>query len=197
MRPWFALSLAILSMGCSKRDADGVRNEAPPARSEQPSSIVVGSSIEAGVPASAPAATVDARPAWQRFLQKDLVPLCVFPSDEARIQAPFLKDVKKQSLRPGSTLVFGAFAPGCASEECITRPTLQCWAELDGEQIVVHSRYSGEQAVGRVCTDKCEPVTAGCPLPELRAGTYTVRYGDRTMALKIPSTLRSPCVSAE
>jgi hypothetical protein len=195
MRSWIVLFVACVWASCtSGKDAP---DKPAPARVEQKVAPAPAPPVEASVAPSVaqPLVVEDAGVnEWVPFARKDDVPLCLFASDEARIKALFLKNVKKQLLRANSELYFGAFAPGCASQECVALPTLQCWVEREGETLVVHSRYSGEQHRERVCKDKCEEVTAGCPAPELPAGSYTVRYGDRTMTLKLPSVLREPCV---
>ena len=66
----------------------------------------------------------------------DQVPLCVFESFVAREQATFLHEVKKQTLRADSSVVFGAFGPWCINEACDDRPSLQCRADLEEKTIV-------------------------------------------------------------
>jgi hypothetical protein len=133
---------------------------------------------------------------WEQLrLEDDQLPLCVFSDHLARGEALFLQDVHKQTLHAGSSVVFGAFPPGCQNERCDSAPTLQCWVVVGAEPntIVVHSRLSFGHKRGAVCTKDCRPVVAGCETDVLKAGKYTVKYGERTFGFSVPSALRDPC----
>jgi len=135
---------------------------------------------------------------WAHFSIKNQAPLCVFADYDQYEAADFLKDVKRTvKLRAHEQLVFGIYGFGCASKECVSRPGLQCWAEVDGQNITVQSRYNGEQRVGAKCTKDCESVTAACDTPVLLPGTYTLHYGDSTTTIKVPGTLRPACLPAQ
>lgn len=185
-------------MSCAWAGCDACEDPAPkkaePAASHSPVVAPVDAEAERGASADAGA---DIESEWVHFSRRDDVPLCVFKNDEARYKLLTLADVKTQALRPGGDLVFGVFGPDCANEECVKLVNLQCWVELEGKRIVVHSRYHGERRRDRVCSENCEPVTAGCPIPELARGSYEVSYGDRTYSLKIPSVMRSPCLRTD
>lgn len=158
---------------------------------------------EPAAPDASTLASADARaeepsklPNWPGVTRDDEVPLCIFSSYEEREKASFIGQVRKQALKAGTNLVFGAFAPHCMSEACEARPTLQCWVDLVGNEITVHSRFYTEHKPGAECTTNCLPVVAGCMTQEeLKPGTYTVRHGARTVQVKIPSVLREPCLS--
>jgi len=192
VRLWILFSAACAWAGCLGREAAVPQPEQTKIEPAQPAPLWASPDA-----ATTSAPGEDAGSEWTHFSRKEDVPLCLFGSDDVRLKTLFLKDVGKQTLRPRTELYFGVFAPGCASEECISRPTLQCWVEREGDVLVVFSRYSGEQRRERVCTSQCEPVIAGCPVPELAPGSYTVRYGERTMKFKLPSVLRSPCLLAD
>lgn len=190
---------ALWACGCGKREASSVEPleqqavtaAAPPA--EPPAATPP----PAAAPA-APAAPVYDGPDWESVKLVDDVPLCVFADYAERGKAPFLKDVRKQTLHANSTLIFGAFAPGCPNEACDAIPTLQCWVTADEPNtLVVHSKLTLKHKRGTACTEDCRSVTAGCETKELKAGKYTVQYGARTFSVRLPSVTRSPCFKLE
>ncbi len=146
------------------------------------------------VTAATSAASSDGGAVWDQVRIEDHVPLCVFPDHLARGDAVFLQDVHEQTLHADSRVVFGAFPPGCQNEACDSAPTLQCWVvREEPDTIVIHSRISFGHKRGAVCTKDCRPVVAGCETDVLKAGKYTVRYGERTFSLQVPSVMRDPC----
>jgi hypothetical protein len=152
--------------------------------------------VDAAVPSTA--ASSEGAPARDKLRVEDEVPLCVFANHSERGDALFLKDVRKQTLRANSRVVFGAFAPGCLNEACDAIPTLQCWVDSEEPNtLVVHSRFSFEHKRGTVCTKDCEAVVAGCETEVLKPGEYTVKYGARAFSLRVPSVMRSPCFKLE
>jgi hypothetical protein len=125
---------------------------------------------------------------------EDELPLCVFADYSERGKAPTLRDVRKQTLRANSRVVFGTYSPVCLNETCDAVPTQQCWVySQNADTLVVHSRQTYEHKRGTVCTQDCQPVTAGCETEVLKAGTYTIKYGTRTYSLRVPSVVRAPC----
>jgi hypothetical protein len=152
----------------------------------------------APAPAAAPASS-DGAPEWDTVRLEDEVPLCVFANYGERTKAPFLKDVRKQTLTADSRLVFGTFAPGCLNEACDAVPTLQCWVDSEPEPntLVVHSRLSLKHKRGTACTKDCRPVMAGCETDVLKAGKYTVKYGMRAFSLRVPNVMRAPCLELQ
>lgn len=153
---------------------------------------------EASAPSPEPAPGEEPNPravGWDKLRFEDEVPLCVFSDHEHRDAADFLKDVRKQTLKANTQIVFGAFAPDCMAEACHAVPTLQCWVEPGTEPnaLIVHSRFSYEHKQGSVCTTDCRPITAGCETPLLKAGTYSVTYGARVFKVRIPSVVSKPC----
>ena len=179
---------SLFAGGCGKRVAEpeGRQTRSSPA----PSAASAGSAAASAAPAG-PAG--DAPPVDKVRIDDD-VPLCVFSDYDERERAMLIENVHKVKVRAGSTVVMGAFAPGCINEACYAIPTLQCWidsATPDG--FVVHSHFSADHKRGTVCTKDCRRVTAGCETPVLKAGTYTVKYGKRTFSLRVPSVMKDPC----
>jgi hypothetical protein len=154
--------------------------------------------VASAVAPGAAAASSDGATVWDKVKLEDEVPLCVFADHGERGKALFLQDVREQTLRADSRVVFGTFSPGCQNEACDSAPTHQCW--VDGEEpntLVVHSRHSFEHRRRAVCTKDCHPVVAGCETEVLKAGEYTVKYGRRTFSLRVPSVMRNPCFKLE
>ncbi len=182
----------VTACGLGACDSGG-HERASAAPEEQHAVAVLGSPTPGAVSDGAPAAS-DGAADWDKVKLEDEVPLCVFADHVGRDDALFLKDVSQQTLSADSTVVFGAFAPGCQNEACDAPPTLQCW--VDGEEpntLVVHSRLSSEHKRGSVCTKDCHPVIAGCETKVLKAGQYTVKYGRRAFGLRVPSVVSDPC----
>ena len=153
--------------------------------------------VNAAAPVAA-AAPSDGATEWDKVKLEDEVPLCVFADHTERGNALFLQDVREQTLSADSRVVFGTFAPGCQNEACDSAPTHQCWVDSEEPStLVVHSRLSFEHKRGTVCTKDCHPVVAGCETDVLKAGTYTVKYGERTFSLRVPSVLSDPCFKRE
>lgn len=149
------------------------------------------------------ASTTDASAAsdagqWVQFARRNDVPLCVFPDYEQLDKVEFFRDAPKATtFRANERVLFSVFGPGCASQACIRRPTLQCWAEVEGNDIKLESRYSGEQRVGAKCKTDCEVVQADCETLSLPPGTYTIHYAGKKTKLKLPGTLRPACIRGE
>lgn len=138
------------------------------------------------------------RPGWSSRRIRDALPLCVFANQEERNKAQFIKDVHKQVLPANSKVLFGVFGPGCLNEACDALPMLQCWVEQEGNTLTVSSRFfSFHHDDGSVCDSDCLEVDASCETPVLKPGKYTVRHGDKTYGLQIPSTLKDPCFSRD
>jgi hypothetical protein len=128
---------------------------------------------------------------------RDTLPICAFSSVLEREKAPHLANVKKQKLRANSAVVFGVFPPGCLNDACDARPNLQCWIDREGDTIVVNSRFSSIHKDGSSCTTECREVDSSCETEALAPGKYTVRHGDKSYKLQIPSVLRDPCFNRE
>jgi len=134
---------------------------------------------------------------FSKVVLEDKVPICVFASMADQEPVHFLADAnKKQTLAADSSIAIGAYSPWCVNEACDDIPSLQCRVERDGNTLTVHSRYWGEHKEGSSCTENCRPVIAACPTPKLEAGKYTVKHGEKTFKLKIPSVLTDPCFGA-
>jgi hypothetical protein len=137
-------------------------------------------------------------PGWSSLSLKDTLPICVFPNMAEREKAPLLKDVKPQKLSANTKLTFGVYGPGCLSEACDDRPMLQCWTEQDGDTIVVKTRFFSFHKDGAQCTENCMELDTACDTQiELKPGKHTVRHGDKTYKLQVPSLVRDPCFGAK
>jgi hypothetical protein len=214
MTKWCVLILCVVT-ACAKNETSA--DPAAPAAKAKESALAAPAPASpehaagpAAVASGAPAAPVAAAPQppapapavapadgqWAHFASKNEVPLCVFADYPQYEKTNFLKDVKRTvKTRAHDQLVFGVYAPTCASKECVSRPGMQCWAEIEDHTITVQSRYNGEQRVGATCTKDCESVMAACDTPVLLPGTYTLHYGDTTTTIKVPGTLRPACIT--
>jgi hypothetical protein len=134
------------------------------------------------------------RPGWSELALRDKMPICVFSSMQEREKAPFIADVKRPTLRANSKVVFGVYGPWCINAACDERPTLQCWTDGEGDTLVVHTRYSSYHKDGSSCSDDCLGLDAMCETAELKPGKYTIRHGNKTYKLQIPSVVRDPCL---
>jgi hypothetical protein len=136
----------------------------------------------------------DPKEGWSKVAVDDDVPLCLFSDFVTRDAAEFIDEVQPQKIEAGKPAYFGAFASRCVNPECDDLPSLQCWVDAEGDRtLVVHSRFTAYHHEGSECKEGCIKVTAGCPTPDLKAGTYTVRYGKHEYKVRIPASLRKPC----
>lgn len=133
------------------------------------------------------------KPGWSKVKLEDEVPLCAFADFAAHGRAAMIQDVEPQQLSAKVGLVFGVFPPWCMNEDCDDRPSLQCWADVEGNRIRVHSRYFGAHRDGGECREQCRSITAGCRTPALEAGQYEIQYGDRVFEVTLPGQLDDPC----
>lgn len=179
---------SLSAAGCGKRVTE------PEGRQTRSSPLPGAASAGSAAASAAPASSAADATQIDKVKIDDEVPLCVFSDHEERDKAMFIENVHKVKVRPGSTLVIGAFAPGCVNEACYAIPTLQCWIDgITPDGFVVHSHFSADHKRGTVCTKDCRRVTASCETPVLEAGTYTVTYGKRTFRLRVPSVMKEPC----
>jgi hypothetical protein len=138
------------------------------------------------------------RAGWTPRRVRDALPLCVFSSMAEREKAQHLQDARaKQVLRANAKVVFGVFGPNCLNEECDARPTVQCWTEQSSNTLTVNSRFFSFHRDGSSCNTDCLEVDTACETEPLKAGKYTIRYGDKTYKLQVPSTMKDPCLSRE
>lgn len=149
-------------------------------------------------PKPAPAPPKYPRPGFTAVHLDNESPLCVFSDFEQHYNAKQIDQVERQKLRADKSVVIGTFAGWCVNEGCDDRPSMQCSVTLEGNQLIVKSRYWGDRKDGATCTNvPCRPVNAGCETPPLPAGTYTIVHGERSYELTIPSVLRSPCFGTD
>jgi hypothetical protein len=191
--PWFALFLAAIG-GCSQSGSQSSAGSEPNFGSSAPSARKALEDAASAAPAAATKEQDEQDAGWTRFARQNDVPLCLFARYENWYEAKFQADVKdKVSLKAGQELHFGTYAPGCAGRDCLREVTLQCWVDMDGKAITVHTRFSGLQNLANTCSEECQSTTAQCNTPELPAGTYTLTYGDRKQTLRIPGVVRKAC----
>ena len=80
---------------------------------------------------------------------------------------------------------------GCAP--CGDNLEMGCTVELDGDELIVESTFTYEES-RQPCDLACQFISSNCqtsdPVP---AGSYTIRYGDRTATLEVPSEGEAPC----
>jgi hypothetical protein len=191
----FAAACGLWACTCCERERPSVK------LAEQDAVSAPDSWTQGVLNATAPVAAAgssDGATEWDTVKLEDEAPLCVFADHTERGNALFLQDVREQTLGADSRVVFGTFAPGCLNEACDSAPTHQCWVENEKPStLIVHSRLIFEHRRGTVCTKDCHPVMAGCETEVLKAGTYTVKYGERTFSLRVPSVMRDPCFKRE
>ena len=191
-----ALTAALGLFGCDKGNQPASEPPAVETQALQPAAT------PPPPPAAAPTPQQDApsehptgypRAGWSKVSLQDTLPLCVFPNLTARAQAKTPADVKPSKLAAHASITFGAFGPSCIHESCDQLPTLQCYVEQDGMNLVVHTQYSGYHKDGSTCTQDCRDVSASCDTEVLKAGTYTVKHGEKQYKLQLPSTPKAPC----
>lgn len=127
---------------------------------------------------------------------KDETKFCVFANKLERETSMLIDKVKKQTLQADMPVTFGAFGPWCLNKECDALPNLQCWVEVEADNtLVLSTRFSSFHKEGSTCTKGCLPIDASCDTPALAKGTYTIKHGDKTYKLQIPSTVKQPCLN--
>lgn len=180
---WF-VSLCAVAYGCEKE-----RSERAPASESAAALAAPNGGGEAG-----DAGAGDAASAWTPFARSDDVPLCMFARYEDWGDAQFLSNAKqKVALKAGRRLYLGAYVPGCADPECVRRVTLQCWTDVQGKSITVHTRFSGQQQLDHPCANDCKPSSAACETPPLVSGVYTLTHGGQQRTIRIPGVQEPAC----
>jgi hypothetical protein len=86
------------------------------------------------------------------------------------------------------------FSPGCFSSSCSTLESATCQVTLDGQDLRISSFIEVRDTSARAgaCTDDCHSYTARCEAPALPEGEFTVRLGDESLPLTVP-TDEPPC----
>jgi hypothetical protein len=79
------------------------------------------------------------------------------------------------------------------NKACDDVPLLQCWVELDGSTLTVHSRFASVHKDDSTCTHDCLETDSACETPSLAPGKYLIRYGVKQFELRVPSVVRTPC----
>jgi len=82
-------------------------------------------------------------------------------------------------------------------DECISacaRDTeASCDARLDGDEIVVHSEGHWSDS-NETCIAVCASLEAECVLEDVAPGEYTVRHGEESWPLVLPSEIEGECL---
>jgi hypothetical protein len=133
------------------------------------------------------------KPGWSKFTMENEIPICVFPSEEERYKAKFIEQVQQMPLPANAPITIGSYAPMCMSTECYDLPLMECWITREGKTLNVHTRFIAHHKDGATCSENCKSVTAGCNTPKLEPGTYTIKHGQKSFQLHIPSTPRKMC----
>lgn len=206
------LVACLLFAGCGRGGCDGGEGSASAVRKDGAGAVAKtaapGQKVHHDADKSAEetppgaSATPDAppwlKPGYRMFMRHDDAQLCVFGDLDAQFNANAPSEVKPQRLAADEAVVFGVFPGYCVREGCDDRPSLECRVERQGSTLVIKSRYWGARKPGGDCGQvDCHPVTAGCATPPLPRGSYNIRHGDRQFTLKIPTTLRKPCIDSE
>ena len=135
-----------------------------------------------------------AREGWSKLTLEDTLPLCIFANQTERDNAQLIERVKPQKLEANTHLVFGVFGPWCLNKDCDEYPTLQCWIDDERDTLVLHTRFHSTHKDESKCTTDCMELDTSCETPQLAPGKYKIRHGEKTYTLRIPSTMRSPCL---
>jgi hypothetical protein len=194
---WLALLALAWLGGCSNPDAQRSQPE--------PSSASAALGSQDAAPAAPPLAPPDAATSaaevdaganeWREFARKDDVPVCLFTTWLDWQKAEFINQVKPNvTLRADHAINFGVYAPGCVSDECVQDPTLQCWADVEGSVITLHTRYSGREKIGATCTSGCLSAAAQCNTTLLPKGNYQIVYASDQFKVRVPSVQRPACL---
>lgn len=172
----------------------GACNNTPeaPAAAAEPAALTP----KAPAAAAAPEAANDGfGPGWSKRSLRDSLPICIFSSFAEREKFPFPQKVGRQTLRANSSFVIGVYPPQCLNEACDARANLQCWIEPEGKTLRVRTSFFSFHNQRTSCTHPCLGVDSACETPELIPGHYTIRHGDTTYDVKVPSVVRSPCLT--
>jgi len=196
MKSLCCLSLLVVLSGCDKKDSEPRFPELKQTLPEKPSAPVSDAAApEAGVDAWGHASVLTPTGGWERFEREDDVPYCLFARYEDWSAAQYVKDAKpKTTLKADEELHIGVYAPRCAHPDCTRMVNMQCWADVVGTTITLHSRYNGQHFPANTCTKDCEPDTAACNTPALPAGTYTIVHGEHKKTIRIPGVVKPSCV---
>lgn len=82
----------------------------------------------------------------------------------------------------------GVVFPTCLSSSCDAALDESCTVTREGTSLrVVSSARVRSLGPGHACTDDCGFLIAQCKSPPVPAGTYTVRYGDKSKRVTLPA----------
>lgn len=97
-------------------------------------------------------------------------------------------------MEAGQTLSFHVSLDQCLSASCDTGRKASCRAELEGDRIVVSSKFEWMSSGGD-CTRDCGMLAVTCDSPPLEAGEYTVHFGEAAVqTITVPGDLVSECI---
>ncbi|HKP55523.1 MAG TPA: hypothetical protein VJV78_02315 [Polyangiales bacterium] len=203
--PHLTLLALALAASCNKvPELEAKPAQPAPAalKQDKPAEPSPAPAAEPAPPPAAPAAPPTEAPpypkeGWEKLSLRETLPFCLFSEIREREAAMTIEKVKKQSLKADQPVVFGVFGPWCVNKECDDLPMLECWVDKEGEDtLVLHTHYfSWHKKDSAPCKKDCLPIDAMCSSPDLKAGRYTIKHGDKTYPLHIPSVLKDPCMS--
>jgi hypothetical protein len=148
---------------------------------------------------TAPPATTETpeypKEGWSKLTKRETLPFCLFSDMREREAAQLIEKVKKQTLKANQPVVFGIFGPWCLNKECDDLPLLECWVDKEGDDtLVLHTHFFSYHKDGATCSKDCLALDTMCSSPDLAPGKYTIKHGDKTYPLQIPSVLKKPCL---
>jgi len=127
----------------------------------------------------------------QGFLQLGLGTAKVGLSPEMQTLAGVMAPAREQAVevRAGQALHVTVEWQGCFSR-CDTEVQASCSVEQAGPVLRVSSLFSRITAGPDVpCTEACQRQVAVCKTPKLKAGSYTVAFGEQSLSVRVPGPL--------
>jgi len=175
---------------------------------EQPASPGTGAAPEVGespLPPVVPAASglssaeqpavPQAAPDWARGEEHNRGTLCLSadsPADALQFVNAGRRSPPQVELLPGTSL-FAVFRGVCLNS-CERHGQARCSVERSGTVLAAKLDVQFERTTQGPCTDFRQCTPAVCRVPPLEAGSYTLRYGDDTLALEVPSSGKLKCL---
>ena len=75
----------------------------------------------------------------------------------------------------------------CLSSTCDTVTSKECTVEMNGDDVVVESSATIERE-GDECSADCGAITVTCSGPDLDAGDYTIKHGEKLHPFSLPAS---------
>jgi nucleoid-associated protein YgaU len=199
--------LALVLVACNKvPELEAKPAQPAPAALRQDKPAEPSAPVEPAPPAAAPVAPPSPyeppefpKEGWSKLSMRETLPFCLFSGIPEREAALHIEQVKKQTLKADQPVVFGVFGPWCINKECDALPMIECWVDKEGEDtLVLHTHFFSFHKDGSApCTKDCLAIDTMCSSPDLKPGKYTIKHGDKTYPLQIPSVVKKPCLNAK